>query len=97
MTIFLIYFFVGGLITAVYLTDKNLTTNRFEVACWILTGLLWLFVIVVMAGFTLYENIEERLAVKRLERHSQLQKFCYKLFKLELISKETLHVLQKRK
>ena len=90
------YFFIGGLLAAALLTDKNVNTNRLEAGFCVAAGLLWPLAVGTAAGFAFYENIREKIEIKRQARNEQVRRFCVKLHKMRLISKETLASLQKK-
>ena len=95
-TVTAIYCFVGGLLASALLTDKHCNTNKKEALFCFLAGVLWPLAIATAAGFGLYENVREKIMVKKMARHEQITKFANKLVKMKLISRETYQTLAKR-
>jgi len=91
-----IYCFIGGLLAAALLTDKHCNTNRREAVFCLIAGVLWPLAIGVAAGFGLYDNVKEKINVRRQARNEQLMRFAAKLFKMRVISKETMLEIQRR-
>lgn len=85
-----IYFLIGGLLAGALLTDKNVNTNRLEALFSFLAGVLWPLAVATAAGFAFWENIREKIEIRRQQRSEQVRRFCSKLLKLQLISRETL-------
>lgn len=91
-----IYCTIGGLLTGALLTDKNVNTNKLEAVFCFIAGTLWPLAIGIAAGFGLFENIRDRRLVKRRIRNDLITRFSGKLYKLQLISRDTLFEVQKR-
>jgi hypothetical protein len=84
------YFFIGGLLAAALLTDRNINTNRLEALFSVTVGILWPLAVSVAAGFAFFENIQEKLRARKQAKTEQMRQFCSKLYKLNLISRDTL-------
>lgn len=90
------YCFIGGLLAAALLTDKHCNTNKKEAAFCFIAGIVWPLAIGTAAGFGLYENVKEKLFVKKQARNEQILRLSAKLLKMKIISAETMFAVQKR-
>ena len=91
-----IYLLSGVLLAAALLTDKNANTNKKEAVFCIVAGAVWPLAVGTAAGFALYENVQEKLFIRRQNRAEQVIRFSNKLHKLQLISKDTLLEVRER-
>jgi len=91
------YCLIGGLLTIALLTDKETITNKQDILLYLFFVFpLWPLAIIGVTSFTIFKNIQEKLNTKRRTRNDLFLRFNAKLYKMKLISRDTLLDIQQR-